>query len=64
MHRKTRMSYTKVWTDGVKYRYVFDNVLITSFPDEVTDEETEFEFTITIQKDATGRFGRAYRILG
>ena len=64
MHRKTRMSYTKVWTDGVKYRYVFDNVLITSFPDEVTDEETEFEFTIAIQKDATGRFGRAYRILG
>lgn len=63
LYRKTRMSYTKIWTDGVKYRYVFDNVLITSFPDEVTDEETEFEFTIAIQKDATGRFGRAYRIL-
>ena len=58
------MSYTKTWTDGVKYRFVFDNVIITSFPDEVTDEESEFEFTVTIQKDATGRFGRAYRILG
>ena len=62
-YKKTRMSYTRVWTDGVKYRYVFDNVLITSFPDEITDEETEFEFTVTIQKDATGKFGRAYRIL-
>jgi len=62
-YKRVRMSYTRCWTDGVRYRYVFDNVLITSFPDEVTDEETEFEFTIAIQKDATGRFGRAYRIL-
>lgn len=62
-YKNTRMSYTKTWTDGVKYRFVFDNVLITSFPTEVTDEETEFEFTVTIQKDATGRFGRAYKIL-
>ena len=62
--RTTRMSYTRTYTDGVKYRYVFDNVIITSFPNEITDEEVEFEFTVTIQKDATGRFGRAYRILG
>ena len=63
-YRKTRLSYTRTYTDGVKYRFVFDNVIITSFPDEITDEEGEFEFTVTIQKDATGRFGRAYRILG
>ena len=63
-YRKTRWSYTRTYTDGVKYRFVFDNVLITSFPDELTDEEGEFEFTVTIQKDATGRYGRAYRILG
>ena len=63
-YRKTRWSYTRTYTDGVKYRFVFDNVIITSFPDELTDEEGEFEFTVTIQKDATGRFGRAYRILG
>lgn len=61
---KTRMSYTRTYNDGVKYRFVFDNVLITSFPDEITDEESEFEFTVTIQKDAEGRFGRAYRIIG
>ena len=61
---KTSMSYTITLTDGVKWRFVFDNVLITSFPDEITDEEGEFEFTVTIQKDATGRFGRAYRLIG
>lgn len=61
--RRVRLSYTRTQTDGVKWRFVFDNVLITSFPDEITDEESEFEFTITIQKDSNGRFGRAYRIL-
>lgn len=63
-YRKVRWSYVREYNDGVKYRFVFDNVLITSFPDEITDEEGEFEFTVTIQKDATGRFGRAYRIIG
>ncbi len=62
--RKTRWSFTNTFTDGVKYRFVFDNVIITSFPNELTDEEAEFEFTVTIQKDANGRYGRAYRILG
>lgn len=61
---KTRMSYVRVYNDGVKYRFVFDNVLITSFPDEVTDEETEFEFTVTVQADRNGRYGRAYRLIG
>lgn len=62
--RRVRLSYSRTWTDGTKWRFVFDNVLVTSFPDEITEEESEFEFTIVIQKDATGRFGRAYRILG
>jgi len=62
--RRVRLSYARVWSDGTKWRFVFDNVLITSFPEEITEEESEFEFTIVIQKDATGRFGRAYRILG
>lgn len=61
---RVRLSYAKIHTDGVKYRFVFDNVLITSFPMAQTEEETEFAFTINIQKDAQGRFGRAYRILG
>lgn len=60
---RVRMSYTKTLTDGTKYRFVFNNVLVTSFPNEITEEETEFEFTIVILKDETGRFGRVYRIL-
>ena len=60
---RTRMSYVKTFTDGVKYRFVFDNVLITSFPDALTGDETEFAFTISIQPDVNGRYGRAYKII-
>lgn len=60
---RTRMSYVKTFTDGVKYRFVFDNVLITSFPDALTEDETEFAFTISIQPDVNGRYGRAYKII-
>jgi len=60
---RTRMSYIKKMTDGVKYRFVFDNVLVTSFPDAITEDETEFSFTISIQPDANGRYGRAYKIV-
>lgn len=60
---RTRMSYVKRYTDGKKYRFVFDNVFVTSFPDALTEEEGEFEFTISIQPDANGRYGRAYKII-
>lgn len=61
---RARMSYAKCHTDGVKYRYVYDNVLITSFPDGVTnDGEQEFSFTVTILKGKDGCFGHVYKIL-
>ena len=60
---RTRMSYVKKYTDGEKYRFVFDNVLITSFPDALTEDEGEFAFTVSIQPDAYGRYGRAYKII-
>lgn len=61
---RTRMTYTKCHTDGVKYRFVYDNVLVTSFPDSITnDGEQEFSFTITILKGKDGCFGHVYRIL-
>lgn len=61
----TRMTYTKCFTDGSKYRFVFNNVLITSFPDALSeDDDAEGELTISIQRDANGRFGYAYRIVG
>ena len=59
------MSYKKCYTDGSVYRFVFDNVLVTSFPDALPeDDDAEGEFTITIQRDSNGRFGYAYRIVG
>ena len=60
---RTRMSYTRKYTDGQKYRFVFDNVYITSFPDAITEDEGEFAFTVSIQPDAYGRYGRAYKII-
>lgn len=62
--KRVRLSYVKTFTDKTKWRFVFDNVLITSFPDGVTTDETELEFTVVFQKDANGQYGRAYRILG
>ena len=61
----TRMSYVKCYTDGSKYRFVYNNVLVTSFPDALSeDDEQEGELTLNIQRDANGRFGYAYRIIG
>lgn len=61
----TRMSYVKCYTDGSKFRFVYNNVLVTSFPDALTeDDEQEGELTLNIQRDANGRFGYAYRIVG
>lgn len=60
---RTRMSYIRRYTDGSKYRFVFDNVLITSFPDAISEDEGEFAFTVSIQPDAYGRYGKAYKII-
>lgn len=62
---RTRMSYVKCHSDGAKYRFVYNNVLVTSFPDgQGTDNDAESEITINIQRDKDGRFGYAYRIVG
>lgn len=61
--KRVRWTYAKTWSDGTKWRFIYDNVLITSFPEEINEEESEFEFTIVIQKDASGRVGRVQRIL-
>ena len=61
---RTSMTYVKTYTNGAKYRFVFNNVLITSFPDALSeDSDAEGELTISIQRDADGRFGYAYKIV-
>lgn len=61
---RTSMTYKKCYTDGTKWRFVFNNVLITSFPDLMSeDDDAEGELTIAIKRDRDGRFGYAYRII-
>lgn len=62
---RARMSIPVTTTDGVNYIYIFDNVLITSFPFTINNSgETTFSFTISIQRDEDGVFVRRRRILG
>ena len=62
---RARMSYPVETSDGVRYMYIFDNVLITSFPFTINNNsETAFSFSITIQRDDDNIFVRRRRILG
>lgn len=60
--RRVRASYTKTQSDGVRKVFIFNNVLITSFPQTINGEETSFSFTLSIQRDRNGRFFEMYRI--
>lgn len=60
---RTSMSYVRKYTDGYKYRFVFNKVLITSYSDGLSEDENEFSVTFSIQKDENGIYGRAYRII-
>lgn len=60
--KRVRMSFVKCVNDKVKYRIVFNKVLITSFPDTINKEETTYEFTVAIHKDSDGDFYKKYRI--
>lgn len=60
-----RVRYTESYTttDGTKYVMVFNNVLVTSFPYTINEDETVFSFTITIQPDNDGHLYHRYRVL-
>lgn len=58
---RVRMTVPLETTDGRHEVHVFNNVLVTGFPMSFTQEETEFAFTITIQKDRDGYFYHIYR---
>lgn len=49
-------------SDGVKIVRVFDHVLVTSFPGTINEDETEFSFTLSIQRGANGHRYREYVI--
>ena len=60
---RVRLSYVREYSDGTKFRWVFNNVLVTSFPIGLTEGEVELSITLRIQKDSDGVIGRRYRIL-
>ena len=60
---RTSMSYVKKYTDGYKYRFVFNKVLVTSYSDALSEDENEFSITVSVQKDEQGIYGHAYRII-
>lgn len=53
---RASMSYPWFLSDGTEEIHTFDNVLITSFPFSITNEDGEFTFTVNIQKDADGHW--------
>lgn len=61
--RRFRYTETIEYSDGTQMVTVFDNVLITSFPYTINEDETEFSFTINIQKAKNGHFMRQMRVL-
>ena len=48
--------------ESVKYVLVANNVLVTSVPFTVTDQDTSFPFTFTILRDQDGNFIHLYKI--
>lgn len=63
--KRVRMSYEKEMSDGTRYVYTYNNVLITSFPDSWSNEDdAEVEFGVTIQIDADGHYRYRTRITG
>lgn len=48
--------------EGVKYVLVANNVLVTSVPFTVTDQDTSFPFTFTILRDQGGDFIHLYKV--
>lgn len=59
-----RMAYETVSSDGVKTHHQIDDVLITSFPMSISNEETEFEFTIAIQRGVNGINYETWEVIG
>ncbi|GHU63498.1 hypothetical protein FACS189418_6910 [Clostridia bacterium] len=60
---KVKMKYTFMASDGTKYIVEMNNVLVTSFPNNLSStDETTFEFTISVQRDEEGNFFHLYRV--
>lgn len=61
---RTRMIIPWSFDNGEKGVKIYDHVLVTSFPDTINEDDTEFSFTITVKKDvATGHYFRIQKFV-
>lgn len=60
--RRVKMTFTKTTTDGYAEIHEFNNVLITSFPMAITNENMEHTLGLSIQRDGNGYFYTVKRI--
>ena len=60
MSKRVRVTETVVQTNGQKVQRIYNNGRVTSFPDTITEEDTEFSFEIRYLEDETGVVGRRY----
>lgn len=59
---RVRVTREVQYTDGDIGIFQYDNVLVTSFSDNVNEDDWEFSVTINIRPDENGRFGRLIRV--
>lgn len=61
---RTRMIVPWSFDNGEKGVKIYDHVLVTTFPDTINEDDTEFSFTITVKKDiATGHYFRIQKFV-
>lgn len=54
--RKTVMTYKRLLNDGTIEVFIYRNVLVTSFPMTISKSDTDFEFSVSVQKDRKGNY--------
>lgn len=58
-----RMSFPEIMSDGTKYVHVLNNLKVTSFPWNLSNEEGEFEITLSVKRDVNDNFYESMKIV-
>lgn len=60
--RKVTLTYKRPMNDGTIDVFIYRNVLVTSFPQTISKTDTDFEYSISVQKDRNGNYYEYMRI--
>lgn len=60
--RKVTLTYKRPMNDGTIDVFIYRNVLVTSFPMTISKSDTNFEYSISVQKDRNGNYYEYMRI--